>query len=615
VGKGTKRKPRGEAKARRSRPRDGAGRYTRGLRARPAPHAKGRAGQRKARRGKNRSPNRGRAAPLLDLERWRLALAEPEPGPAPGIVGDADLLAPDPHQEVAHELWRRGELSWKLRDYQLELYDTIWRFLRTGRFEDDVPLPSRKGFIYCHRRFGKSFVCFTVATEVGLGKAPEVWPDLRRIIRFMAPTTADLEEIYLPIAEDLLDDCPDDLRPVWQTTRGRGHYFFPTTGSRLFLFGVDAKNYRKARGKRCHLAVPDEVGSCEPGHPGGIEHVVNAIIMPQTFGVNGRVIMPTTPAETPGHPSVALRAQCQAAGAFIRRTIEDTEAELQELFGEGIVEEYAREAGGRESSTFRREYRTEEVIDAQIAICAEFSEHEASIVVVPPVPRYFFPLVSMDPAFADDHAIGFGWWDFERAKLVIWDEAYLQGETTDVVATTIKDKEAELWPWAALETKTNDHGRYLHEPWRTERRPIRRYSDTELRLIADLTRLHGLAFAPTAKDHKEAQVNELRIFAKSHRLEIHPRCTKTIEHLRCGVWNKKRTEFARMPGFGHFDGVDMAIYMLRNAPRALNPFPDPYAAALLDPSSHFVPPQEIRGEPERTPLAGATRGIFRRPTK
>src|SRR5574340_665844 len=220
---------------------------------------------------------------------------------------------PDIDPLLAEELWRRAELSWLLRDYQHELYDTIWSFLR-GKTD------SRKLYVDCHRRYGKSFVAFTIAAEVGLGKAPDVWPDRKRIVRFSAQTTQDLEEIYHPIAEDLFETCPDDVRPQWRTTRGRGHYLFPSTGSQLYLFGVDAKHYRKARGKKVHLAVPDEIGACEPGHPKGIEHVVNAILMPQTFGCNGRIVMPTTPPETPGHPSETLLAQCKAAGAFIRRS-------------------------------------------------------------------------------------------------------------------------------------------------------------------------------------------------------------------------------------------------------------------------------------------------------
>src|SRR5574340_507653 len=151
---------------------------------------------------------------------------------------------------LAEELWRRGELSWKLRPYQREFYDHVWAFLR----KDAATLPLvqswRKLFEDCHRRYGKSFVLFLIGTEIGLGKACRSWPREKRVIRFAAPTMLDLEEIYHPIAEDLFDDCPDAMRPAWRQTRGRGHYFFPSTEAQLHLFGVDAKHYRKGRGKK-----------------------------------------------------------------------------------------------------------------------------------------------------------------------------------------------------------------------------------------------------------------------------------------------------------------------------------------------------------------------------
>lgn len=449
---------------------------------------------------------------------------------------------------------------------------------------------------------------FLIAVEVGLGKAPEVWADTKRIIRFSAPTMLDLEEIYFPIAEDLFEDCPEDIRPVWRA-KGRGHFYFPSTGSKLYLFGVDAKHYKKARGKMCHLAVPDEVGSCEPGHPQGIEHVVNGLLMPQTFGVNGRIVMPTTPPETPGHPSVQLRVQCQAAGAFYRRSIHETALELQKHFGEGIVDEYAREAGGRDSTTFKREYGCEEVVDEDLAAVPEFAAHRANIVREPTPPTHFVPLMAMDVGFDPDPTFaGFGYWDFQRAKLCIVGEVVKRRATTDVVASLLKAKEAELWPWAAAEAETDDTGRYIHQPWREQRRIPRRYSDTDLRLIADLNSMHGLKISATAKDFKEAQVNELRMFVKDGRIEISPKCVDTIRHLETTIWNKHRTDWVRTTD-GHGDGVDMLLYMLRNAPRSLNPFPPKYSE--LDPRTHFIPEPEV-GSQAKSPLGRAVLARLKR---
>jgi hypothetical protein len=207
--------------------------------------------------------------------------------------------------------------------------------------------------------------------------------------------------------------------------------------------------------------------------------------------------------------------------------------------------------------------------------------------------------------FAHLHAIGHGWWDFQRAKLVLWDETYLHRATTDRIADAVKTKESEHWPWAAREREQDPDGGWIVDPWRQARRAPLRYSDTDLRLIADLCELHDLPFAPTAKDNLEAQINALRMCVKDHQIEIHPRCKQTIAHLKFGIWNKRRTEFEEAAGFGHFDGVAMMVYMLRNAPRNVNPYPPKNAG--IDPIGNFIPPHE-QHHPE--PALAAWTAIF-----
>jgi hypothetical protein len=501
---------------------------------------------------------------------------------------------------LAEELWRRGELSWKLRPYQNEFYEHLWAFLRKDAsvFKAEA---WRKLFEDCHRRYGKSFVLFLVAAEVGLGKACRGWPIGRRVMRFGAPTLLDLEEIYHPIAEDLFDDCPDDLRPAWRTTRGRGHWLFPSTESQLFMFALDAKHYKKGRGKRSHLGIVDEAGSCDPGHPEGVEHVVNSILMPQTFGIDGAIILATTPPETPGHASASLKAQCQSMGTYFRRSLKDT----LPYFGADVYREYARECGGEDTTKFRREYLCEWVVDEARAAVPEWEANAAACVTEFSPPAHYLPLVAMDVGFEDWHAIGFGWWNFELATLDVWDVEWLRRSTTDGIAAAIKAKEAQHWPFAARELEQDGDGGWIVDPWRALRRAPLRYSDTDLRLIADLSTDHALPFAPTAKDDKEAQVNELRRFVASHRVRIHSRCAPLVHDLSTTVWNRQRTEWDRTSDGHHGDGVDMLLYMLRNAPRNVNPYPPKHAG--IDPLTHFIPPHE-QNQPE--PALAAWTAIF-----
>jgi hypothetical protein len=509
---------------------------------------------------------------------------------------------------LAEELWRRGELRWLLRPYQEEFYDQVWAFLRkeSAKLAALTGVSSieawRKLFEDCHRRYGKSFTLFLIGCEVGLGKACRDWPARKRVIRFAAPTMLDLEEIYHPIAEDLFEDCPDDVRPQWRTTRGRGHYLFPSTESQLFLFGVDAKHYKKGRGKRLHLGVVDEVGSCEPGHPKGIEHVVNSILLPQTFGIDGCIVMATTPPETPGHASGVLKSQCQSTGAYFRRTLLDT----AHYFGPDVVDEYARESGGKTTTAFRREYLCEWIVDEERAAVPEWEANAKRCVVEFEPPAHYLPLEAMDVGFEDWHAIGFGWWNFDLATLDVWDVEWLRRTTTDGIAAAIKAKEAQHWPWAAREFEQDADGAWVVEPWRTQRKAPLRYSDTDLRLIADLSTDHALPFAPTAKDEKEAQVNELRRFVASARVRIHPRCAPLIHDLQTTIWNRQRTEWERTADGHHGDGVDMLLYMLRNAPRNVNPYPPKWAG--VDLTRNFAPPPDQMQQAE--PALAAWSAIF-----
>jgi hypothetical protein len=137
--------------------------------------------------------------------------------------------------DLAAELWRRGELSYKLRPHQRDLYGLL-----NG-------LATRTAFIDCARRFGKSFTALLWCVEQGLRR--------ELLVRFAAPTQRDLEEIYHPIMETICEDAPEELCPVWRTTKGRGHYFFPSTGSKLYMFGTDARNYKKGRGKATDIAI------------------------------------------------------------------------------------------------------------------------------------------------------------------------------------------------------------------------------------------------------------------------------------------------------------------------------------------------------------------------
>lgn len=452
---------------------------------------------------------------------------------------------PSPLPADVARLWEVGRLRYKLREHQ----ETLHAFISDWRGDE-----ARK-VVKCARRFGKSFGLCLYATEFALRN-----PGCQ--IRFAAPTEKALRKIVRPNMRVILSDCPEHLRPRWNTQDSC--YVFPN-GSEWHLAGTDKDNVEKLRGTGTDLAIIDEAGFHDD-----LEYVVDDVLTPQLLDNGGRLVMISTPPRSPAHPFAARFCPEAAAeeSLFVRTIRDNTHLKPHE------VERYVKALGGWDSLATRRELLCEDVIDEESAVVPEFNAHEAAIVQEPQVPTHFYPLVAMDVGFADWHAILFGFWDFLAAKLVVQDEVFLRRARTDEIAAAILAKEAELWPWAARELKRDDaSGLYDFEPWRTDRLATLRFSDVDLRLIRDLDEIHGLKFAPTAKDDREAQINELRMFVKAERIVIAPRCKMLIRHLKTATWNKARTDFERTKADGHFDGVPAIVYKLRNAPRAKNPFP------------------------------------------
>jgi hypothetical protein len=474
------------------------------------------------------------------------------------------------------ELWRRGNIRYLLREHQRSLHE----FIDTWR-----PDEARK-VVRAARRFGKSYVLCLYATEFAIRNAGCQ-------IRFAAPTEKALRKIVKPNMRAILADCPERYRPRFNTQDSC--FVFPN-GSEWHLAGTDKDNAEKLRGTGTDLAIVDEAGFHDD-----LEYIVDDILTPQLLDNGGRMVMISTPPRTPGHPFAAkFCPEADAEGSLFVRTIRDNTHLKPDQ-----VERYVKALGGWDSLATRRELLCEDVVDVTRAVLPEFHENAGTVVREPDPCEWFIPLVSLDVGFEDLTAILFGFYDFARAKLVIVDEAYLKHARTDQIANAIKAKEAALWPWAAQELeRTRGDTRWKHEPWRTERRNVRRFSDVDPRLIADLADLHGLPFAATAKDDKEAAINALRIRIREASLVIHPRCVQTVRHFRQAVWHVTnrgmRTGFEHSEYEGHFDGVDSAVYMNRNAPIHVNPYPPRYAT--VDPMTHLIP-EETEIDPSLGPWA------------
>jgi hypothetical protein len=435
------------------------------------------------------------------------------------------MKQPRSKKEAIAALYNRGALFWKLHAGQKGIYD---------QFKTSKGL---KFVLNCSRRYGKSFLLCLIAVEHAIAN-----PNSQ--IRYAAPTQKAVRKIIQPIIRQILEDCPRALYPKWNSQEGC--YTFKN-GSQIHVAGTNKGHVENLRGMATHLGIVDEAGfvECE----GGLEYLVSDILMPQTLTCGGRLILASTPPRTPGHDFANKYCfEAEATGNYAKRTIYQNPTLTPEL-----IAEYQKEAGGEHTSTWKREYLCEFVTDEEAAVIPEFTEALASSIVKETErPPYFDAYVGMDVGFKDLTFAVFGYYDFTSSKLVIEEELVINKMTTPELAAEIKAREERLW---------------------SKKAPYLRVSDIDLILLHDLNKLHNLNFIATAKDNKEAAVNQLRIMLRNEQIVIHPRCRNLIAHLKFATWNKQRTSFERSGDYGHFDGVDALVYLVRNIRKNKNPYP------------------------------------------
>lgn len=429
---------------------------------------------------------------------------------------------------VTAEAWKKGLLLYKLDANQRGMY-FAYRETTYPKFVFDVA-----------RRVGKSTVMMLIGIEDCLRRP-------NSMVKYGAATQEMVKEIILPIKDWICEDAPKELRPHYKPTE---YALVFHNGSRMKLVGLDTHSDR-LRGTALDTALIDEAGFVAE-----LEYVVQSILVPQMQGrPHARILLGSTPPRSPSHKwSTRYVPEAKTFGAYIHRTIEHnprlspTEREF-----------FIAEAGGADAVENRRENYAEHVVDEDISIIPEFYKREKDIVVELERPKYFDAYVSLDPGFTDLSVALFAYYDFEHDKLVIEDEICMAKTNTQLLANTILRKEHDLW-----------HGVTRKDG---KKQPYMRVSDTNPRLISDMQIEHQLEFVPTAKDNKSAAIQAVRVGVIRKYIQVNPRCTTLIAHMKHGVWNQSRTDFDRSGDYGHFDAIDALIYLVRNVHKASNPFP------------------------------------------
>jgi hypothetical protein len=487
--------------------------------------------------------------------------------------------------QARQDCWRNGDLTYKLH----EGWQEIWADIES---RPDVT----RWVLEISRKWGKTFFLVTMCAMFCLR-----FRGIR--IPYGAPTVKHLEEFILPVLGEVSADAPPDVAPVFEASSG--HWYFPSTGSWVHLFGAD--DQRKAdrgRGPKAFVAVFDEAGFTPV-----LQYVLSSVFRPAMLHGSRFTIVSSTPAPEPDHDFTRLCEMAEGNNALFQRDIYSnpllTPEQIRKFIADdakdnGMTpEEYVRTAH------FQREYEAKRVTDKTLQVMGDDWEKARNGWVDPentghaipaalvehPRPQFFDAYECIDFGGVDPRAALFGFWDFEAATLVVEDEVNLRSnENTAQLADAVKAKESELYgvkAWdgtlRALRAEALDDRIRAFLPEEEFRKlkakadaplqPYIRIGDHDVQSVNDLWTLHGLAIIPADKGDLVARVNETRVALRQGRIRIHPRCRDLDRQLRTSEWTSPRaTDFKRKAG-EHADLLWCLITMWHNVRKGRNPAP------------------------------------------
>lgn len=432
--------------------------------------------------------------------------------------------------------WERGDLRYLMHEGQRK----IWEHIERSKTKEFV--------INCSRQYGKSRLGAIRAVSKCLQN-----PKYR--VKYASAFRDDLKEYIIPHFQEVLEDCPDHLRPTFSASQNK--FIFPN-GSEIKLLGLD-KNPNGLRGNKI-----DEIFLDECGYVSNLQYLHKSVIIPATtHRPKAKVVFISTPPISPDHYFTELCQKAEQSGHYSKFTVHDNPLLTKEM-----IEELCRQVGGETSTDWKREYLCEFVVDENLAIVPEWRADYEVETPRPELYSYFHKYTSLDLGVRDFTAALFAYYDFPRAKLVIENEYLINGPkmTTDALADSIRQYEKETFLGMEPYLRVSDNNNLL--------------------LLNDLSIKHKLYFMPTSKDSLDAMVNNARLWVRDGRVEVNPRCKQLIGCLRSGIWMESRRDFAHSAVFGHFDALAALIYLIRNVNVFVNPVPEHLGKNA---HTHFIP--------------------------
>lgn len=445
--------------------------------------------------------------------------------------------------QIKAELWKRGEISWKLHDGQKRMSQVF--------HSNDSWL----GVGMCGRQFGKTIFNLFEATTTCF-QLPGT------VVKYGSAMYEDLQNFIFPKAMEFFKDCPSELVDI---SESRKEIVFPQHRSKIDFFGCD-RNPDGARGPTIPKVILDEAQNIQK-----LRYIYYDVIVPMFIHMQHlkpKCIMTGTPPESPDHPFVSFfKGVAVKRDSFIKLTIEDNPL-LNEQQRQRVIDEYfdgVETQGHRKVQwqKMRRELYCDILIDQERAIVPEFSHDKVQKFERDKYFPFRHKYVGMDLGTKHKTVALYGVYDFLNARLHITDEMQMFGPTmtTKNLAEELKKKEKEAF---------------------STHKPYKRVSDNNnLLLLQDLNLQYDLHFMPVVKRSNDklirkplmSMVNKIRIWMGEGRILIDPKCKELIGCLESGVWDNNREAFDESEVYGHYDALAALMYMLQVIDEKTNPVP------------------------------------------
>lgn len=276
----------------------------------------------------------------------------------------------------------------------------------------------------------------------------------------------------------------------------------------------------------------------------------------------------STPADSEDHPLFAIKEQAEREGWYFKADIYDAHRNDPDVFPADRIAQWERETPDKVA--WQREFLALWVNDPTKTIIPEWSDQYARSVERDEFFPYYHKYCGLDTGVRDKTVGVFGFYDFQRAALIVESEFVLVDAAvrTDRIAELTKENERQLGYQTvhAPDPKFPNLTDY-------ERMRLRVADNNNLILINDLDSNYKLNFFPTSKDELPAMINALRLWVQAGRILVNPACKETLGCLKNAIWDKHKKELARSKTYGHFDALMALVYLVRNIDTNTNPVP------------------------------------------